>query len=220
MIILDVGAGDGRRCVKWLQKFKDCLVYAFEPDPRQFAKLEQTYSKLKPAEQRRFKLYNAAAWKSNGEVDLHVCNDPSSSSVLPFVKDNIKKWKYPPGRYFFNTEKVIKVQAIRLDNVIKKEKIRVIDFLRIDVQGCAKEVLQGITVKNLKHVKEIFVKVHVLPMEIYKGQSTRKEIESIVFPHYFLNFSISTYSRGQEAWIRYHSDVWKRTRGSKIYGLD
>ena len=75
MIIFDVGAGDGKRCVKWLQKYKDCLVYAFEPDPRQFAKLEQTYRKLKPEEQRRLKLYNAAAWKSNGEVDLHVCND-------------------------------------------------------------------------------------------------------------------------------------------------
>lgn len=220
MIILDIGAGDGRRCAEWIKKYKDCLVYAFEPDPRQYAKLEQTRDKLKPDEQRRLKLYNAVAWKSNGEVDFNMCNDSTSSSVLPFVTENIKKWKYPPGRYYFKTEKVIKIQAIRLDNVFKKENIRVVDFLRIDVQGCAKEVLQGIGIKNLKHVKELYVKIHVLPIDIYKGQTKREEIETIIRPLYFMDIDITPYSRGQEVWVRYQSDVWKRTRASKIYGLD
>ena len=137
MIIFDIGAGDGKRCCEWIKKYKQCLVYAFEPDPQQFQKLKDAKNKLKHDEQRRIKLYNAAVWKSNGETDFYVCNDPSSSSVFPFVKENIKKWKYPPGRYFFNTVDEIKVQAIRLDNILKKENIKVIDFLRIDVQGCA-----------------------------------------------------------------------------------
>lgn len=219
MIIIDVGAGDGRRCIRWLETFNKCLVYAFEPDPRQYKKLEQTRKKLKLEDQRRFKLINAAVWESNGEIDFYLCNDETSSSALPFVSENIKKWKYPPGRYYFKTIDKIKVQCMRLDSVCKREHIDVIDFMRIDAQGCAKEVLRGAG-KMLRTTKEIYVKVHVNPMQIYENQTHRDEIENIIGKLYFEPVHIESYSRAQEAWIRYHSDVWKRTRGSKIYSLD
>ena len=103
---------------------------------------------------------------------------------------------------------------------MKKEKIKVVDFILIDAQGCTKQILQGLTKTNLKFVKEILVKVHVTPFEIYKGQTTRKEIIDFVGRGYFLEVNIKTYSREQEAWIRYHSDVWKRVRRAKIYSLE
>ena len=90
---------------KWVKKFKDALIYAFEPDPRRFVKLQATYNRLKPEERRRIKLYNAAVWNKNGEIDFYMSNDESSSSALPFVNENIRKWKYPPGRQFFKNRK-------------------------------------------------------------------------------------------------------------------
>lgn len=219
MIILDIGAGDGKRCVRWLDTWKDALVYAFEPDPRQYAKLEATYKSLKDKDRRRMKIFNAAVWRSNGEIDFHLCNDETSSSPLPFVTENIKKWKYPPGRYYFKTEGTIKVQSIRLDSICKSEKIDVIDFLRIDAQGCTNQILEGLG-KDINHVKEIFVKVHTLDFDIYKGQSHREEFEPKLIDKFFIAVHAEPYSRQQEAWVRYESDVWKRTRGAKIYNLD
>lgn len=220
MIIVDVGSGDGKRCVKWLETWKECLIYAFEPDPRQFKKLEATRMGLKVELRNRFKIFNAAVWDSNGEVDFYMCNDDTSSSVLPFVDENIKKWKYPPGRYFFKTEKKIKVQSMRLDSMCKREHIEVIDFLRIDAQGCTEKILQSVGKKG-RHIKEIFLKVHVSPVTIYKNQATRFNIEEILKKkYYFEDVHITPYSRGQEAWIRYHSDVWKRVRNSRIYELE
>ena len=219
MIIFDIGAGDGKKCITWLEKFKDCLIYAFEPDPIQFKKLEETRNSAKKEFQNRFKIYNVAVWDSNGEVDFYVANDKSSSSVLPFVTDNIKKWKYPPGRYYFKTEEKIKVQSMRLDNVCKREQIKIIDFMRVDAQGCGTQIFKGLG-KMIKYVKEIYLKVHVSPIKIYKGQSTREEIENLIRPGYFDSVHIEAYSREQEAWIRYHSDVWKRIRNSRIYNLE
>jgi len=219
MIIFDIGAGDGKRCIRWLDTWKDCLVYAFEPDPRQYAKLELTFKSLKDEYKRRMKIFNVAVWNSNGEIDFYLCNDETSSSPLPFENNNIKKWKYPPGRYFFKTEETIKVQSMRLDSVCKREKIDVIDFMRIDAQGCANQILEGLG-KNLRYVKEIFVKVHISDFEIYKGQSKREDFEPKLIKMFFNAVKAEPYSRQQEAWIRYESDVWKRTRGSKIYNLD
>ena len=219
MIILDVGSGDGKRCIRWLRTFKECLVYAFEPDPRQYSKLEKTKKGLKIEEQRRFKIFNVVVWDKNGEIDFNICNDESSSSVLPFVSDNIKKWKYPPGRNYFKTNEIIKVQSVRLDSICNQEHIEIIDFLRIDAQGGATPILRGLG-KMLRTTKEIYVKVHVSPFDIYKNQSYKNEIDSIIHKLYFEEVHMESYSRNQEAWIRYHSDVWKRTRGSKIYNLD
>lgn len=220
MIIVDIGSGDGKRCIRWLKTFKDALVYAFEPDPRLFLKLKTTKGRLKPTEQRRFKLYNIAVWDSDGEIDFYMCNDASSSSVLPFVEENIKKWKYPPGRYYFKTEKIIKVKCMKLETITALEKIDVIDFLRIDVQGCVKQILDGLGKKKLRHIKEILLKVHIIPFEIYKRQSKRDEVDKLLKSCYFIENEVSPYSRFQEVWTRYQSDVWKITRNAKIYNLD
>lgn len=219
MIIIDVGAGDGNKCVVWLKKYKDALVYAFEPDPRQFKKLKVTKQKLKPQEQKRLKLFNQAVWNKNEERDYFIANDPSSSSLLPFKKENLKKWKYPPGRYYFKTEKIAKIKCVTLNKITKNEKIDIIDFLRIDAQGCTKQILEGLGKKKLRHVKEVFLKVHITDFDIYEGQSTRIEIEKLLKPCHFLQATIEPYSRRQEAWVRYHSDVWKRIRNSRIYNL-
>lgn len=220
MIIIDIGAGDGRKCIEWLEKFKDALVYAIEPDPRQFKKLQLAKSKLKQQARQRLKIYNAAMWNKNEERDFYMCNDTSSSSLLPFNQKNIKIWKYPPARYFFKTTKIIKIKCITLDTIIKNENINVIDFIRIDAQGCTKQILEGLAKKKLRYVKEVFLKLHLCDFDIYKGQSQKPDIDDILRMSHFIQVAIKPYSRKQEAWIRYHSDVWKRIRKAKIYNLE
>lgn len=220
MIIIDVGAGAGDRCSKWLQRHPDALVYALEPDPRQFAKLETMRKSLSKQQQSRIKTFNAAVWNSNGNIPFYVCNDISSSSALPFVQCNIDKWKYPPARQHFKTIETISVPSITLEQLIKNEKIDIIDYLRIDAQGCAGKILEGLSGNRFRYIKEIYVKVNTDVIEIYKDQAYSKQIQERLKRHFFNIKSIEPYSLGQECWLRCVSEVWEKSRGSKIYGLD
>lgn len=219
MIVFDIGAGDGKRAAEWLKTFKDCLVYAFECDPRQFIRLQETKNKLKPEEQKRFKIYQKAVWNFDGKTKLYVCNDISSSSLYPFNETSIREWKYPPGRHFFKTIEVIDVECVTLDTIIKQENINIIDFIRIDAQGASHNVLQGISNKSLGRTKEILAKSNLPVIEIYKGQINRDEIDKRLLKNHFLVSEHEFYSRNQEIWVRYVSDTWKRSMSGKIYGL-
>lgn len=219
MIVFDIGAGDGNRAAGWIRTFKDCIVYAFEPDPRQFARLQETRSKLKLDEQRRLKIFNSAVWNKTGKMDFYVCNDITSSSLFPFVPENIKAWKYPPGRHFFKTIDIIEVECVTIDSVVKQEHIEIIDFIRIDAQGAAKQVLQGINGKMFHRIKEIFVKCNVAELEIYRGQTYKEDVDRILLKQYFIITDHQSYSRNQEMWVRYVSDIWKKSMSGKIYGL-
>jgi FkbM family methyltransferase len=220
MIIIDIGSGNGKRCCGWLRKYKDALVYAFEPDPRNFEELKKNIATLNDSERRRVKIFNCAVWSTNCVKEFNMCNDKSSSSLLPFVEENIKKWKYPPTRYYFKTIDKLKVKCVSLRTIMKEEGMKVIDCIRIDVQGCAKEIIKGIDNKKLKHIKEIYVKVNTTPFEIYKDQTYKEEIDQLLRKHYFKVVEGTPYSRNQELWVRYHSDVWQQTRRGKIYWLD
>lgn len=219
MYIFDVGAGNGARCAEWLETFKDCLVYAFEPDPRQFAQLQQTYNKLDPKQQRRFKIFNVAVWNETCTKPFYIANDISSSSLFPFNENNITRWLYPPGRHYFKTIDTIQIQCIKLDTILQQDRIEVIDFLRIDAQGAAKQILQGIDNKRLMRIKECYIKCNISDLEIYKGQSYKEDVDRILLKYYFKVTEHETYSRGQEIWARYVSDSWKKSMGTKIYGL-
>lgn len=220
MIIIMIGAGDGTKCVSWLKTFKDALIYAFEPDPRQFEKLIKSRVNCAIHEQRRIKIYNAAVWNKNDVIDFYLCNDPSSSSVLPFVESNIKKWKYPLGRTIFKINKKIKVKGINLQTIINLEKINIVDFLYIDVQGCAKQIFEGLDNNNLKRIKEILIKLHTISYDIYEKQTTLEDIENYLKRYYFVKVESTPYSKNQEVWVRFHSIIWKETRNAKIYNIE
>ncbi len=218
-IIFDIGAGNGKRCIQWLINKSNVLLYAFEPDPRQFAKLKKAREALDKEQQCRIQIYNVAVSDIDSqETEFYVCNDPSSSSLLPFVKDNIRKWKYPPGRYFFETETVIKVPTIRLDNFMDDHSVQCIDFLHIEAQGVVDKVIHGLTPKRLRHVKEILWKVHITDFNIYQGQAKEQVVVEHLRKNNFEITEKNLYSRNQEQIIRSVNIGWN-SRGSMIYGF-
>lgn len=217
--IFDVGAGDGRKSIQWVKDSKKALVYAFEPDPRQFEKLKNARDRLDDKDKIRMQIFNVAVSdKRDSAANFYMCNDPSSSSLLPFVEDNIKLWKYPPGRYFFETIDVIKVPSIRLDDFLKQHQIRYIDFLYIEAQGVADKVISGLTAKRIRHVKEILWKVHITNFDIYKGQTKEDALSNYLTRNNFETTQRANYSRQQERFVRSVHIGWKK-RGGKIYGL-
>jgi len=217
--IFDVGAGSGQKCIPWLVDKSNVLVYAFEPDPRQFEKLKKARDSLDKEQQRRLQIYNVAVSDVNSKAaDFYICNDPSSSSLLPFVQESIRKWKYPPGRYFFETEEVIKVPTIRLDDFMNDHSVQYIDFLHIEAQGVVDKVIHSLTAKRLRHVKEILWKVHITDFPIYHNQAREQAVVEHLKKNNFEITERAFYSRNQERFIRSVHVGW-RDRGAKIYGF-
>jgi FkbM family methyltransferase len=122
-VIFDVGAANGEYAVHFLKKFPDAVVYCFEPLKDSFEKLKQN---TLPFGQRA-KLFNFALYKENAELDFYVQPSRDGSSLYQAR----------------NAENVVKIQAKRLDDFVAEQKIGKIDFIKIDVEGAEKEVIDG-----------------------------------------------------------------------------
>jgi FkbM family methyltransferase len=100
-------------------------VFAFEPDPRNFAVLQRNLSRRN---YRNVELFNMAVGDVNGEVPLYLSEGHSNHSLIEgFVK----------------SEAEIQVEIVTLDAFLEQRGIDQIDFLKSDTEGAEPRVLSG-----------------------------------------------------------------------------
>jgi len=205
-IIINVGAGDGNQCTKWLRIDKQLRVYAIDPEPKKFKSLRAAANSVHFRQ--RFFAYSMAIFSFNGMATFYHCNDPSSGSLLPFVKANVKKWKYPSGRRYFNTIEKSQVKTQRLDTFFAERKLNVVDMIKIEVQGYGLQVIKSIG-RKIRGVKEVIVKVHTVNFDVYKDQSKKRDIITYMKSKGFDLYSTTPYSRNQEEFLRFRNQLFK-----------
>ena len=213
-VFIDVGASDGRVWLSWFKQSPDAHIYAFEPDPRNFEKMQE-----RQAGKPNVRMYDTAVSTvdSPSGIPFYISNDRNSSSVYPYDQNNIRKWKYPPGRRLFKTIEQITVPAIRLDTLIKKERIRYVDFLKIDAQGHELEILKSLG-KSITKVREIVVEASLTPFSIYDGQTNQKdEIMDFMTRNNFKLHRQEKMSRNQEINLWFVNDRFARIQRNKFY---
>ena len=130
-IIFDVGAAVGDRTITLLKSFPSATVYCFEP-------LIASYQQLKrrtASYGNRVKLFNFGFYNQNGKIDFYIASFKSSSSILP-PQDYRKK----SGFRVINKKEI---SVVKLDDFVNEHKIDKIDFIKIDVEGVEKEVIEG-----------------------------------------------------------------------------
>ena len=162
---VDVGVYRGIYSYKLSKQFKH--VYAYEPNPLIFPYLKKNLNKII----KNLTLKNFALSNSSGTVDLKI---PFRSKSI--FKDNIEEL-YKLGcatiqenKNYSNYDSV-KVNKIRLDEDLKNFDI---GFIKIDVEGHEKEVIEGS--RNL-----IIKSKPVLLIEIEEKHSGRPTYETINF---------------------------------------
>jgi FkbM family methyltransferase len=138
MTIFDVGANIGEYA-EYISALKNNLeLHCFEPSKNTFIKLQKRISLDKG--QNKFHLNNYGLSNIDEELELHIYNETGGSNSIYF------------NDQFSDNKDIVKKEKIRLrklDDYIKENKIKKIDFLKIDVEGHESNVING-CVESLK----------------------------------------------------------------------
>ena len=168
-LVFDVGANIGQYAKLLRELGYSGRIVSFEP-------LSSAYSRLKAVSEKD-PLWEiapqAAIGNQEGEIIINIAGNSQSSSALPMLDAHLES---APESAYSGSETV---KLSRLDtlakNYIKSETKSI--FLKIDVQGLEKQVLEGATA-ILPLVKGIKLELSLVPL--YEGQVLFQEMIDIV----------------------------------------
>jgi len=155
--ILDVGANVGQYAQLTRKLGYKGEIISFEPIQTIFKKLE-----LKTIKDEKWKAYNIALGKKEEVRQLNISENTYSSSLLEITSNHLHS---APESIYVDKEriKVKKLQDIYDDLVEDGDVV----FLKIDVQGFEKNVIDG--AHNILHkIKGIQLEMSIV--ELYKGE--------------------------------------------------
>ena len=168
-LVFDVGANIGQYAKLLRELGYSGRIVSFEP-------LSSAYSQLKAVSEKD-PLWEiapqAAIGNQEGEIIINIAGNSYSSSALPMLDAHLES---APESAYSGSETV---KLSRLDTLAKdyiKSETKSI-FLKIDVQGLEKQVLEGATA-ILPLVKGIKLELSLVPL--YEGQVLFKEMIDIV----------------------------------------
>ncbi len=183
-LVVDVGANIGVLGIRLSKKYKKIEIHSFEPIPNIFNVLKKN-SKL--SKNPFFKVYeNGLGEKIEKKEFTYFPNSPALSTAEPEIWKKEKKslvnavigsiknapkkfwWaKFIPSflaplftKYLTSNPKKFTCSIITLSDFIKNQKIKKIDFLKIDCEGLEWKVLKGIQKNDWKKIKSCVIEVH------------------------------------------------------------
>jgi len=165
--VLDVGANRGQFALELLRNGYRGRIISFEPLPQIYQALQNSAKRYAD----RWAIAPRCALSDRAETaEFHVTTNRVGSSLLKPA--NILLGAAPS---FVEAEKV-EVQCLPLDAIVQEFDLdRARTFLKIDVQGGEKKVLDGAG-EILAEVVGVLIEMSIRPL--YEGQSVAGEIES------------------------------------------
>ena len=148
LVIFDVGANRGQSIIRFRKIFSQAYMHCFEPIPENYRHIQKNYKNNKTI------INNCAIGEKNGIKKFFINESSGTSSFFPINKNSNWAKKKKSNRTVRNEN----VRVITLDSYVKKNKIKKIDILKIDVQGFEDKVLNGsknLLKKNLIKTLEI-----------------------------------------------------------------
>jgi FkbM family methyltransferase len=136
-VFLDVGANVGWYSLNVGRAVGPAgLVLAVEPDQDNFAVLKEN---IRLNHLSNVIALNFAAWDRDGELDLILAETCTGHTVKREWASSARPWSW-----FSERPVTVKVPARRLDDVLQKQNLTRIDWVKIDVEGAEVEVLRGL----------------------------------------------------------------------------
>jgi FkbM family methyltransferase len=159
-VIYDCGANIGVSCLYFNRHYPSSRIIAFEADASIAKILKENLARNGAA---NVELIDKAVWINNDGIEIGL--DGADGASINSLKN--KK----------------RVQSIRLKDLIENEKM--IDFLKIDIEGAEYEVILDCK-DSLKKVKNLFIEYHSYADADQKLSEILKVLEDNKF-RYFIN---------------------------------
>ena len=155
-VLVYVGANQGNSLWEIFDKYDQ--VYAFEPDPEMFEKLNIRFKQFEWVT-----LINAACSFEDGETSLYVTPNRVSTSLAD-VTEYEKQNRCP------NYLKKVTVKTVNLKKFLEDNQLDYIDYYLSDTQGSDLNILK--TIKEFvdeKKIGELFIETHGNDWILYEG---------------------------------------------------
>ncbi len=164
---IDCGANHGEFTL-WLSQNTKSSIWAFEPDPRLFAKLPQLS---------RAQFVRKAVDGTSGKMLLNLGQDRCSSFVYRESGKQERVW----------------VEKVSLDAFCQENRIKTIDLLKLDIEGAELPVLEETSDELLSKTKQITVEFHdfIRKDDVPRIRRAIKRLQALGF--LFVRFSHFTY---------------------------
>jgi FkbM family methyltransferase len=191
-VIFEVGAADGRDCLRYAELFPNSQVHAFEPVPASFAKLQKQIATV----ENRIKIVNAALSDTPGTAEFNLAQWDDASSLLPANNTGSTFDEYNA------TREVIEVKTDTIDNYCQTAGIDRIDLLKMDAQGAELNVLKGAD-NMLRRFPIPLIYTEVSFLNIYEGSAPFDVLTTYLRDRgYQLHnfYGLATNQKGQLAW--------------------
>ena len=164
--VLDIGANKGEFSLIFNYVFNQPLIHAFEPLPSCQSILEEISSKNK-----NIKVHPVALGDEKTSESLHVSSWNPSSSFL--TMGELHKSGYPHS----SGSEDIQVDVERLDDYILSHEIQNNLFIKMDVQGFEKKVIEG-GIKTFSMASVIVTEMSF--RELYDGEPKFHELYELI----------------------------------------
>ena len=126
-VVIDAGANIGLFSI--LSSLKGCITYSFEPSEKCCNIMEKVKELNNHID---FNIYKLALYNTNEEKTFYVNSNDCGVSTL---KDDLTHDRKINSNY--------KVQCITLDKFVNENRINKVDFIKADIEGSEKEMIEG-----------------------------------------------------------------------------
>lgn len=155
-VVLDTGANCGHLSILFSKLVgKDGFVYAFEPDRYNIESIKNNILLNKDLNP-NIEIVDLLLWNENIMVNFHEAGTVASSAVwIPDVENCVEK------------------QAILVDDWVKENNIKKLDFIKMDIEGAEIEALDG-CIETIRKFKPNFA---IASYHVVNGEKTFIKVE-------------------------------------------
>lgn len=153
-VVIDVGAHIGSFAV--MAAGIASKVLAFEPEPGNFQMLKKN---VELNNLKNVSIFEMAVSGSSGYQEIYISDDASTGSHSLYTEQAIGSLRR-------------RVETISLEDIIEKESLRIVDFLKLDCEGAEHEIVENMSSDTASKIMGIAMETHDLdqksPLDLYR----------------------------------------------------